>query len=360
MIVSADKEMRFYRSADLKKWDYVSAFGRGYGAQPNQFECPDFFPLTLDGKQKYVMIVNINPGCLFGGSATEYFVGDFDGREFKCDTPPNRVKWLDYGKDHYATVTFSNTGDRVLAMPWISNWQYANVTPIRHYRGANGLPRELSLYRHNDDYYVATDVAREVRALRKTPLDLGTFATAKKHELRDVLTSTKDAFELEFDLTPGKSVQSGFTLYNAKGEKVDIYIDAKQHRLVMDRTKSGLVAFGERAVPHDIETAYDKQVYGGAKGKTFRKANSVNYVNDFALGTWAPLDLCEGKTYHFDVFVDKCSVEIFVDGGRIAMTNLVFPTVPYTSVQFYSKKGETTVSNARLYPLQPTVPTAGH
>ena len=360
MIVSADKEMRFYRSADLKKWDYVSAFGRGYGAQPNQFECPDFFPLTLDGKQKYVMIVNINPGCLFGGSATEYFVGDFDGREFKCDTPPNRVKWLDYGKDHYATVTFSNTGDRVLAMPWISNWQYANVTPIRQYRGANGLPRELSLYRHNDDYYVATDVAREVRALRKTPLDLGTFATAKKHELRDVLTSTQDAFELEFDLTPGKSVQSGFTLYNAKGEKVDIYIDAKQHRLVMDRTKSGLVAFGERAVPHDIETAYDKQVYGGAKGKTFRKANSVNYVNDFALGTWAPLDLCEGKTYHFDVFVDKCSVEIFVDGGRIAMTNLVFPTVPYTSVQFYSKKGETTVSNARLYPLQPTVPTAGH
>ena len=121
---------------------------------------------------------------------------------------------------------------------------------------------------------------------------------------------------------------------------MDIYIDAKQHRLVMDRTKSGLVAFGERAVPHDIETAYDKQVYGGAKGKTFRKANSVNYVNDFALGTWAPLDLCEGKTYHFDVFVDKCSVEIFVDGGRIAMTNLVFPTVPYTSVQFYSKKGE--------------------
>ena len=306
------------------------------------------------------MIVNINPGCLFGGSATEYFVGDFDGREFKCDTPPNRVKWLDYGKDHYATVTFSNTGDRVLAMPWISNWQYANVTPIQQYRGANGLPRELSLYRHNDDYYVATDVAREVRALRKMPLDLGTFATAKKHELRDVLTSTKDAFELEFDLTPGKSVQSGFTLYNAKAKRwISISMPS---RIVWSWTARRADSWlSEREpCPNDIETAYDKQVYGGAKGKTFRKANSVNYVNDFALGTWAPLDLCEGKTYHFDVFVDKCSVEIFVDGGRIAMTNLVFPTAPYTSVQFYSKKGETTVSNARLYPLQPTVPTAGY
>ena len=241
---------------------------------PINLSAPTFSPSTLDGKQKYVMIVNINPGCLFGGSATEYFVGDFDGREFKCDTPPTRVKWLDYGKDHYATVTFSNTGDRVLAMPGSAIGSMPTSPPIRQYRGANGLPRELNLYRHNDDYYVATDVAREVRALRKTPLDLGTFATAKKHELRDVLTSTKDAFELEFDLTPGKSVQSGFTLYNAKGEKVDIYIDARNNRLVMDRTKSGLVAFGERSQPHEIETNYDVHEHRG-KGETFRKRNSV-------------------------------------------------------------------------------------
>ena len=348
--------MRFYRSSDLKKWDYVSAFGRGYGAQPNQFECPDFFPLTVDGKQKYVMIVNINPGCLFGGSATEYFVGEFDGKEFKCDTPPSKVKWLDFGKDHYATVTFSNTGQRVIALPWMSNWQYANVTPIQQYRGANGLPRELSLYRHDGDFYVAADVAPEVRALRKTAIPLGEFTIAKKHDLRDVLVPTKDAFELEFDITPGKSAKSGFTLYNAKVEKVDIYIDARNNRLVMDRTKSGLVAFGERSQPHEIETNYDAHEHRG-KGETFRKRNSVNYVNDFALGTWAPLNLCEGKTYHLDVFVDKCSVEIFVDGGRIAMTNLVFPTAPYISVQFYSQKGAAKVSNARIYPLQPTVAT---
>lgn len=119
MIVSADKEMRFYKSQNLKDWTYVSAFGRGYGAQPNQFECPDFFPLTVNGKTKYVMIVNINPGCLFGGSATEYFVGDFDGTHFTCDTPPSFVKWLDYGKDHYATVTFYGTPGRVVALPWI-------------------------------------------------------------------------------------------------------------------------------------------------------------------------------------------------------------------------------------------------
>ncbi|MGN0213185.1 MAG: DUF4980 domain-containing protein, partial [Muribaculaceae bacterium] len=147
MIVSSDKEMRFYASNDLKSWRYVSAFGEGYGVQPNQYECPDFFPLTLNGKQYWVMIVNINPGCLFGGSATEYFIGTFDGKEFKCMSKPEEYKFLDWGKDHYATVTFSNAPDGgVIGMPWMSNWQYANYVPTQQFRSANALPREFSLF----------------------------------------------------------------------------------------------------------------------------------------------------------------------------------------------------------------------
>ena len=147
MIVSADKETRFYKSKNLKKWEYVSAFGNGMGQQPCQYECPDFFQLPVNGdpnNMKWVMIMNINPGCLFGGSATEYFVGDFDGKNFTC-ADAHEAKWMDYGKDHYATVTFSNTGNRVLAMTWMSNWQYADLTPFKQNRGANGLPRELKL-----------------------------------------------------------------------------------------------------------------------------------------------------------------------------------------------------------------------
>ena len=148
MIVSADKETRFYKSKNLKKWTYVSSFGKGLGQQPCQYECPDFFQLPVNGNKKnmkWVMTMNINPGCIFGGSATEYFVGDFDGKNFICHDA-HETKWLDYGKDHYATVTFSNTADRVLAITWMSNWQYANLTPCKQNRGANGLPRELKLY----------------------------------------------------------------------------------------------------------------------------------------------------------------------------------------------------------------------
>ena len=342
MIVSADKNMRFYSSADLKQWEFLSQFGEGYGVQPNQFECPDFVQLPVDGNKdnmKWVMIVNINPGCLFGGSATEYFVGTFDGKEFKCDNDKSVTKWLDFGKDHYATVCFSNTGDRVIAVPWMSNWQYANITPIRQNRGANALPRELSLYSKGGEVYMAANVAKEVEALRKETRKVDNFSLKGEQTISDVVAAEECAFEVEMDVTPGKANTVGFDLMNAKGEKTKIYLDMKAGRVVMDRTESGLVAFGEKAEPHFKEN-HDR-----------RKTESVNYVNDFALGTWAPLSLCEGKTYHLNVFVDKCSVEIFVDGGRIAMTNLVFPTVPYNALRFYAEGGEAKVENLNIHKL---------
>ena len=342
MIVSADKNMRFYSSADLKQWEYLSQFGEGYGVQPNQFECPDFVQLPVDGNKdnmKWVMIVNINPGCLFGGSATEYFVGTFDGKEFKCDNDKSVTKWLDFGKDHYATVCFSNTGDRVIAVPWMSNWQYANITPIRQNRGANALPRELSLYSKGGEVYMAANVVKEVEALRKETRKVDNFSLKGEQTISDVVAAEECAFEVEVDVTPGKSQTVGFDLVNDKGEKTKIYLDMKSGRIVMDRSESGLVAFGEKTEPHFKEN-HDR-----------RKTESVNYVNDFALGTWAPLSLCEGKTYHLNVFVDKCSVEIFVDGGRIAMTNLVFPTVPYNALRFYAEGGEATIENLNIHKL---------
>ena len=342
MIVSADKNMRFYSSTDLKQWEYLSQFGEGYGVQPNQFECPDFIQLPVDGNKdnmKWVMIVNINPGCPFGGSATEYFIGDFDGKEFKCDTDKSVTKWLDFGKDHYATVCFSNTGDRIIAVPWMSNWQYANVTPIRQYRGANALPRELSLYTKNGEIYMAANVVKETEALRKSTRTVESLSVEGETVIDSITDGQNSGVELEMDIVPGKAQIVGFDIMNAKGEKTKIYLDLKSGRAVMDRTESGLIAFGEKAEPHFKEN-HDR-----------RKTESINYINDFALGTWAPLSLCEGKSYHLNVFVDKCSVELFVDGGRIAMTNLVFPTEVYNSLRFYTEGGKAEVKNLSIHKL---------
>ena len=354
MIVSADKEMRLYKSKNLKKWNYVSAFGKGIGQQPCQYECPDFFQLPVNGdkkKMKWVMTMNINPGCWFGGSATEYFVGDFDGKKFTCPDA-NEVKWLDWGKDHYATVTFSNTGDRVLGITWMSNWQYANLTPFKQNRGANGLPRELKLYENNGKYYVSENVAPEVYALRKDTKNVADASVAGEKMLAGVAANMEGAFEIEADVTPDANGIAGIEISNNKRERTLIYFNMKQGKVVMDRTESGLTDFGKQAVPHDIELAWDKQ--RAAEGKEpARIANSINYKNDFALATWAPLSLCEDgkKTYHVDIFVDKSSVELFVDGGRIAMTNLVFPVAPYENVKLYTQGGKAEFKNLKVHKL---------
>lgn len=354
MIVSADKETRFYKSKNLKKWTYVSAFGKGLGQQPCQYECPDFFQLPVNGdkkKMKWVMTMNINPGCWFGGSATEYFVGDFDGKNFTCPDA-NEVKWLDWGKDHYATVTFSNTGDRVLGITWMSNWQYANLTPFKQNRGANGLPRELKLYEKNGKYYISEDVAPEVYALRKDTKNVADASVAGEKMLAGVAANMNGAFEIEADVTPDANGIAGIEISNNKRERTLIYFDMKQGKVVMDRTESGLTDFGKQAVPHDIELAWDKQL--AAEGKQpARITNSINYKNDFALATWAPLSLCEDgkKTYHVDIFVDKSSVELFVDGGRIAMTNLVFPVAPYENVKLYTQDGKAEFKNLEVHKL---------
>lgn len=353
MIVSADKEIRLYKSKNLKEWAYVSAFGEGYGQQPCQYECPDFFQLPVNGDEnnkKWVMIMNINPGCPFGGSATEYFVGDFDGCTFTPDGDPHEAKWLDFGKDHYATVTYSNTPGRVLAMAWMSNWQYANLTPFKQNRGANTLPRELSLYTRDGKYYVASNAAPEVAQLRKSTREIGDVMVNGCKEMKGIAAGMDGAFELEADVTPDAGGTATIELSNNRHERVTITLDMRQGRLVMDRTESGLTDFGKQSVPHDIELAWDQR--RAAEGQEpARICNALNYHNDFALATWAPLGLCEGKTRHLDIYADRSSIEIFVDGGRIAMTNLVFPTAPYENVTLCATDGKADFRNLRLHQL---------
>ena len=340
MIVSADKEMRFYDSKNLKDWNYMSSFGEGYGVQPCQFECPDMVELPVDGdlnRKKWALIVNVNPGCYFGGSATQYFTGNFDGTKFSCDSQPNVTKWLDWGKDHYATVCFSNTGERTIAVPWMSNWQYCNIVPTKQFRSANALPRELSLYTQDGEIYLSAAPVPEIKTLRKEKKEIPAFTVANDYHIDSLLANNDGAYELALEITVGEAEIMGLSLFNDKGEKVDIYFNLPEKRLVMDRTKSGIVDFGKKSVPHEIEV-HDR-----------RKTTSINYIDDFALATWAPIK--KENKYTLDVFVDKCSVEIFLNGGKVAMTNLIFPSEPYNRMCFYSKGGSFQVDSFKAYRL---------
>ena len=166
LAAALEKEMWIYSSPDLKNWTKESSFGHGYGAQEGVWECPDLMELPVRGtdRTKWVLICNINPGGPFGGSAAQYFVGDFDGKTFTCDTKPEVTKWMDYGKDHYAAVSWSNTPEkRHTVIAWMSNWQYANNVPTKQFRSANTLPRDIELYEGSGSKRIAYGQSIEIR-----------------------------------------------------------------------------------------------------------------------------------------------------------------------------------------------------
>jgi len=85
MAVSALDHLMFYGSENLKDWKLLSEFGKDIGSHDGVWECPDLFPLPYEGGEKWVILQNMNPGNPNGGSGLQYFVGHFDGKEFKVD-----------------------------------------------------------------------------------------------------------------------------------------------------------------------------------------------------------------------------------------------------------------------------------
>ena len=284
LILAVGQEMRIYSSSNLKDWTYESSFGKGYGNHDGVWECPDLMKLQVRGtdKQKWMLICNINPGGPFGGSATQYFVGEFDGKKFTCEHKDTR--WMDYGKDHYATVTFDNAPDgRRIALAWMSNWQYANQVPTQQFRSANSVPRDLNLFEYKGETYCSVTPSKELLALRGKKVK-------KPTQTCEIVVDTKGKTEIE--------------LSNTKGEKVIMNYDAQNHTFSMDRNKSGDTSFSEA----------------------------------FPFVTVAPT---YGDIHQLRIFIDNCSIEAFDAEGKMAMTNLVFPSEPYTMIKV--KGGKATI-----------------
>ena len=240
LLLSADIEYRIYqnKNKDFVSWSFVGKFGEDYGVEKQymQYECPDIARIFPSGSShaKWVFIANINPGGPFGGSATEYFTGDFDGATYTSDHIFS--KWMDFGKDHYATVTFTNipNEERVLALPWTSNWIYGKIVPTYQYRSTNGLPREFSLFKANGEYFLNVAPAREVENLRtetKVPVNALVNKKKKKFTKKENLPSN-GMLEINIDITvTGNAKKYGFTLFNEQGEKVDFFFDTKKDKL---------------------------------------------------------------------------------------------------------------------------------
>jgi fructan beta-fructosidase len=283
MTLATLDRITFYSSPDLKNWTKESEFGKDVGAHGGVWECPDLFSLTHEGKKYWVLVVNLNPGGPNGGSATQYFVGTFDGHDF---TPyQTTTKWLDYGPDEYAGITWSNTGERKIFLGWMSNWQYANVVPTKTWRSAMTVPRELRLEKVGEQFLIASKPVEELNAI-----------TGQAVSLQNGTTSRLEG-PAKLVLSAGAADNVSITLSNNRGQKVVVGYDKASNNYFIDRTVSGKVSF-------------EKGFAARHTGPRF--------------STKAGMSLT--------LLIDKASVELFADGGLTVMTEIFFPDEDYTTV----------------------------
>lgn len=318
MILAVGQHMEIYSSVNLKEWKKESEFGAMQGAHGGVWECPDLVEIPVEGtrEKKWVLICNLNPGGPFGGSAAQYFVGSFDGKKFVNESP-TQTKWMDWGKDNYATVTWNNASDgRCIALGWMSNWQYANNVPTRQYRSANTLARDLTLYREGQELYLKSTPSVEVKKARGKKVSIPSFKVSEKHEIVNLFEEKQGAYEVEIVIQNAGASKIDFCLLNDKGEKVSMYYDLNRKQFVMDRSESG----------------------------------TVDFSKDFPAVTVAPVNVDKELTLR--LFVDRSSIEAFGEDGKFVMTNLVFPSQPYVKMCFEADKNGYAVKALNVYKLQ--------
>lgn len=303
MALVAGDHAKFYRSKDLKDWNHISDFGKEQGAHGGVWECPDLFKLKVEGseEEKWVLIISIGSGGPNGGSGTQYFIGDFDGDNFTSEQI--EYKWLDWGTDNYAGVTYNNTpnGERAF-IGWMSNWQYALKTPTSTWRSAMTLARKLSLRKVDGSYHLVNYPIETVNDLAISELKENIIIDSKgKVELENknlnqsVITFSADKRDFEISLS------------NSMNEEVTLIFDATSRLLMLDRTNSGITSFN------------------------YEFGNKLHYM--------ATNDLPE--EFEVTIYMDKSSIEFFLDKGLYAMTAQLFPNEEYTTITIKNSSNAT-------------------
>lgn len=308
MVLAAGQKIMFYSSLNLKDWKLESDFGEGIGAHGGVWECPDLFPMTVEetGEIKWVLLVSINPGGPNGGSATQYFVGDFDGKTFvldaafknEIDVLKHKSIWIDYGRDNYAGVSWSNIPDndgRRLFIGWMSNWEYANIVPTQTWRSAMTIARELKLHKSQSSYKILSSPVTELSKYSSNKINKETMTIKAATELTTSASVNLASTEIKFKISDLKNNGFIFKLSNKQGDELSFGYNHLDNNFFIDRSKSGKIDFSEKY------------------------ANHVSVAKRTSLNT----------SLSGTILLDKTSIELFFDAGETVMTDIFFPNAPF-------------------------------
>src|SRR6185437_8516891 len=316
--LSDRKKLRFFESRDLIHWKALSDFGPT-GATGGAWECPDLFELPVTGtaEKRWVLVVNINPGGVAGGSGTQYFIGRFDGTRFTNENAASQQLWMDYGKDYYAAVSYFGAPDsRRIMIGWFSNWQYANDTPETDWRGAMSLPREITLAKTSSGIRIRQLPVRELQSLRGTaavqsgPVDMN---VANKL-LQNGIAGSK-AVEMEITFDPASARRFGVAVFKGDHKQALVGVDRDKSTVFIDRRNSGLVDFNK----------------------------------DFPCRSDGPVHVSKSVTLH--IFLDKSSIEVFANDGETTLADRVYPGTTGAGGSIFSEGGEVRIYSLKVWRL---------
>lgn len=303
MALATYEKTLFYTSKNLIDWSFASDFGEGIGAHGGVWECPDLVKMKVSGtnEEKWVLIQSLNPGAYNGGSGTQYFVGDFDGKNFIAESYVNDLGekhdfWIDFGKDNYAGVTWNNAPEgRTLFIGWMSNWEYANVVPTETWRSTSTIARELTLENHDGTYRIVSTPVQELDSYMEEGFTKETIEASTSEALLTVDDVSLSKTKLSFEIPDLKPMDYRFLLTNAIGDSLVFGYNHSEDQFYIDRSKSGKVDFNEQ----------------------FAKQPSV-----------APR-IATDKNLRVSILLDKTSIELFYDQGSTVMTEIFFTKNPF-------------------------------
>jgi fructan beta-fructosidase len=310
MSLAAGNLIRFYTSSDAVTWTFLSEFGSDKGNHVGPWECPDFFPVKVNGSEetKWVLLVSVvdlgqTPDRLT--TATQYFIGDFDGKTFS--TNQSETKWIDHGKDNYAGVTYNSApGNRRIFQAWMQSHQYAGQVEhaiTKTWAGAATFPREISVVKDGVDYFLQFRPVKELVGLYKSDTKIKKTKVEKSLKL----LNGPDIFPIDIDLRfdaqrlPG---EFGVRLKNANSEYLTLLYDSKQAEFVVDRKNASNAKFHDRF---------------GSEQRVAYKPHS--------------------DTLDFRLLIDVASVEFFASEGKIVFTDTFYPTKPFDQIEIFSENG---------------------
>ncbi|WP_299129748.1 glycoside hydrolase family 32 protein [uncultured Winogradskyella sp.] len=329
MSLAAGNKIMFYSSANLIDWTLQSEFGADKGEHGGVWECPDLFPIKVEGTDEeiWVLLVSINPSGPNGGSATQYFIGDFNGQNFTLDWAfANQLKrenavWLDYGRDNYAGVTWSNIPEddgRRLFIGWMSNWDYARDVPTYKWRSTMTIPRTLKLKKQNNDYYIASKPVAELNNFVEKNIEKEALSIETQHSLLEDKNVDLSKAKLSFTLSQLKNFMYSVKFYNTLGDTLTIGLDNANKTFFIDRRQSGKVDFSKKFAPKISTASYTAQL----------------------------------KAVNIDIVLDKTSVEVFYNNGMYVMTELFFPNAPFDDFSIVSEDQSFLIDDLKIETLK--------